>query len=172
MTAGPSQTPPPGWYPDPEGSGRQRWWNGNDWTTHFQDAPAGAPAPGWGGPQATARPVDERTWAIFAHISALVTSFVGLAFLGPLVVYLIRRDDSPMVRAHAAAALNFQLSWMIWGISLAIVGFVLMIILIGFLLFIVLAIGAIAWFVITIVATIKASNGELINYPLTIKFVS
>ncbi len=91
----------------------------------------------------------------------------------PLIVYALRKDDSPEIRAHAAAALNFQLSWSLWGLVLGIAAVVLAFILVGFLLFPVLLIGGVVWLVLTIVATVRASQGGApFSYPLTIRFVS
>jgi Domain of unknown function (DUF4870) len=52
---------------------------------------------------------DSRTWALAAHLPAPVSMIVAMAFIGPLVVYLVKKDD-PFVRRHAAEALNFNLS--------------------------------------------------------------
>lgn len=192
------QAPVAGWYVDPELPGQQRWWDGTQWTENRQplaapgaqaSAPFGAaPGPGpspFGGPQpAPGQPVppgpaygqmsaaEERNWAIGAHLSALVAAWAALGVLGPLVVYLVKKDESPWVRAHAAAALNFQLSWLIWGISLSIATFLLLLVFIGFFLIPVLVGGAIWWLVLVILATIGASRNEQpYKYPLTIDFV-
>ncbi len=168
-TEPPQQPPAPGWYPDPQAPGAERWWDGVQWTANQR------PAGGVAVPVAPPRPMgqsDEKTWAVLAHLSALAAAFVGFAFLGPMVVYLLKRDDSPYVRAHAAAALNFQLSWLIWGIVLGIATFVLIFFIVGLLLLPVIIIGAIAWLVLVIVASVKANNGELFKYPLTIDFFS
>ena len=87
-------------------------------------------------------------------------------FEGPLdlLLYLIKKDESPYVRHHAAEALNFQLSVIIY----AIVSMILILVLIGILLILAVAIGAL---VFTIIAAIAASNGEEYRYPLTIRFV-
>lgn len=108
---------------------------------------------------------DERTWGGAAHWSALIGAFVALAFLGPLLVMLIKGNQSGYVRAQAVESLNFQLSILIYGI----VAFVLAFVLIGFLL---LPIVGLIWLVFTIVGSVKASNGELYRYPLTIRMVS
>lgn len=134
----------PGWYP--VGNGTQRYWDGSQWTDHI--APTSSSMPG-----------DDKTWAILSH----VLTFVG-GFIAPLVIYLIKKDESPYVRHHAAEALNFQLSILIY----AIVSMILILVLIGILLILAVAIGAL---VFTIIAAIAASNGEEYRYPLTIRFV-
>ncbi len=87
--------------------------------------PAAAGVPAEPGPPPVA--ADERTWAVAAHLSPFLASFVGLPFLGPLVIYLVFRDRGPFVRHHAAQALNFQIIVMnalvVFGLlSLALVG--------------------------------------------------
>ncbi|WKN47240.1 DUF4870 domain-containing protein [Nocardioides sp. Arc9.136] len=140
------------------------------------------PAPQWGQPQWGQQPPggqppyqpyqgggpmnpDERTWGGAAHWSALIGAFVAMAFLGPLLVMLVKGNQSGYVRAQAVESLNFQLSILIYGL----VSFVLVFVLIGFLL---LPIVGIAWLVLTIIGSVKASNGELYRYPLTIRMVS
>ncbi|MDN4162864.1 DUF4870 domain-containing protein [Nocardioides abyssi] len=108
---------------------------------------------------------DERTWGGAAHWSALIGAFVALAFIGPLVVMLVKGNQSGYVRAQAVESLNFQLSILIYGI----VSFVLVFVLVGFLL---LPIVGLLWLVFTIIGSVKASNGELYRYPLTIRMVS
>jgi uncharacterized Tic20 family protein len=108
---------------------------------------------------------DEMTWGGAAHWSALIASLIGgLAFLGPLLVMLIKGNQSPYVRAQAVESLNFQLTVLIF----AVVSFVLIFVLIGILLL--LAVG-IWWLVMTIVGSVKSSQGELYRYPLTIRMV-
>lgn len=165
----PQQPPPPGWYPDPESPGAERWWDGVQWTANQRPAGGVVVAPQ---PPRPMNQSDEKTWACIAHLSALAASLIGFPFLGPLVVYLVKRDESPYVRAHAAAALNFQLSWLIWFIGTAIVGTILLIVLVGILVLIALIPLAIAWLVIVIMAGVKAANGEpATKLPLTIDFV-
>lgn len=153
----------PGWYPDPGGSGSHRYWDGTRWT----DAVSSAIPPA--GPH-DARD-DTRTYALAAHLSALLSLFVGLPFIGPLVVYLVKKDD-PFVRAHAAEALNFNLSVMVYAAGLLIVGLLLLIVLVGLLLWLLLIPLGVAWFILTCIAAAKAGDGEMYRYPLTIRFVS
>lgn len=135
--------------------------------------PYGQPTPdGWtpgGAPSAM-----DRTWGGAAHWSALVAAFMALAFLGPLLVLLVR-SDSPWVRRQAVESLNFQLSMLIYGIvgGLLAVLVVLLTLGIGILAVVPLALAAVAfWLVFTIIGAVRASNGEDYRYPLTIRMVS
>ncbi|WP_430782202.1 DUF4870 domain-containing protein [Actinoplanes sp. G11-F43] len=117
------------------------------------------------GPPASA---EERTWVLVAHFGGAAAAFFGGVFLGwipPLVAYLARGNQSPIVRAESLKALNFQLVWTIVGV----IGYVL-IICAGLGL---LVTGA-AWLVSTIfgvIAGIKALNNEPYNYPMTYTFI-
>ena len=115
---------------------------------------------GYGGRPNQLSPTDERTWSIAAHLSPFLASFVGLPFLGPLVIYLVFRDRGPFVRHHAAQALNFQI---IVAIGL-LISIPLMFVIIGFFTAAIIGIAAI---VLQIVAAIEANNGKWYRYPLT-----
>jgi uncharacterized Tic20 family protein len=104
-------------------------------------------------------PSDENTWSALAHFGGLVISF-----LAPLIVLLVKGNDSPRVRANAVEALNFQLSVLIYSV----ISSILIIILIGLLMLLAVGIGAL---VLCILAGIKALNGEDYRYPLTIRLV-
>jgi uncharacterized Tic20 family protein len=107
---------------------------------------------------------DQRSLAALSHISAFVM-FLGIpAVIGPLVAWLLKRDDE-FVGYHAREALNFNISFMIYGIAAAIS----IILLVGLIL---LPVVLVTWFILVIVASIKASAGEYYEYPLTIRFVS
>lgn len=100
---------------------------------------------------------DQRTLAVLAHVLSLVGGF-----LAPLIILLA--SDNEYVKKHARRSLNWQISSIIYMIISAI----LILILVGILLLIILAITS---FVFVIIATIKASNDELWDYPLSIKFL-
>ena len=108
---------------------------------------------------------DERTWGGAAHWSALVGAFVALAFLGPLLVLLVKGNDSPWIRKQAVESLNFQISILIY----AIVSAILIIVLIGFVL---LAAVGLVWLIFTIIGSVKVAGGDDYRYPLTIRMVS
>ena len=139
--------------------------------------PTPAPQPQASWPQQPAGTVgDQRNWAVGAHLSALVASFVlGLAVLGPLVVYLIKKDDDRFIAEHAREALNFQLTWLIGGFVAGVAAVILTLVTVGFglIVFVPAAIGfAIAWFVFMIRAAMAASRGDYYRYPLTVRLVS
>lgn len=119
---------------------------------------------------------EQRNWAAGAHISALVLAFFGgLAVLGPLVVYLIKKDEDAFVAEHSREALNFQLTWLIGGIAAGIVGAVLALVTIGLGLIVLVPVFLglfVAWLVFTIKGAMAASRGEYYRYPLTVRMVS
>ncbi|HEY1583483.1 MAG TPA: DUF4870 domain-containing protein [Chthoniobacterales bacterium] len=107
-----------------------------------------------------------RTWCVLCHAAALLGlffHFLGHIF-GPLIVWLLKRSDGAEIDAHGKESLNFQLSMLIYDAIAAI----LCLVLIGFPILIVL------WVlntVLVIIASIKASDGVLYRYPLTIRFI-
>jgi len=113
---------------------------------------------------------EERQWALFAHLSALlgglVTShFLGLGCLiGPLIIWLVKKDTMPFVDDQAKEALNFNITVAI----AAMVCGVLMLVLIGFVL---LPLLALAWVVFIVIAAIKANEGERYRYPFTLRLI-
>jgi uncharacterized Tic20 family protein len=118
---------------------------------------------------------DERTWGGAAHWSSLIAAFVALAFLGPLLVFLVKGNDSPYVRQQSAESLNFQLSMLIYGVVGTIVGIILAVVTLGLGLILLIPLYAafgIWWLVFTIIGSVKAANGEMYRYPLTIRMVS
>lgn len=140
--------------------------------------PSPASPPPGPGPQASygLTPAEQRNWATGAHLSALVLAFVGgLAVLGPLVVYLIKKDEDTFVAEHSKEALNFQLTWLIGGFVATIVGVIVAIVTLGIALIVLIpaAIGLfIAWIVFTVKAAMAASRGEYHRYPMTVRLVN
>jgi len=108
----------------------------------------------------------ERNWGILCHLSALVL-FIGIPFgniIGPLVVWLIKKNELPLVDQEGKESLNFQISMTIYASAAAI----LILLLIGFPLLIGLMITDL---ILTIIAAVKVSNGESYRYPLTIRLI-
>ncbi len=114
---------------------------------------------------------DDRNWGVIAHLSALVMVVSVPSFIGPLVVWLIKRDQHPFVAEHGREALNFNLSLLLYAVAGVILGVVTL--GVGFLLLIPLAIVVLVlWLVFLIQAAMAASRGESYRYPLTVRFIS
>jgi len=110
---------------------------------------------------------DSKTWCVLCHASALLGLFFHvLGHLGgPLIVWLMKRGDSPEIDAHGKESLNFQISMLIYDAVAAI----LCVVLIGIPILIAL------WVlntVFVIIASVKASEGKFYRYPFTIRFIS
>ncbi|RZU52600.1 hypothetical protein EV385_4474 [Krasilnikovia cinnamomea] len=110
---------------------------------------------------------EDKTWILVAHFGGAAGAFFGggaAGWIGPLVALLARGNQSPIVRQHAVAALNFQLLWTI----IAVVGYALMCIVIG----IIPVIGAIiVGTIFGIIAGVKANNNEPYSYPMTVSMI-
>ncbi|RJE85687.1 DUF4870 domain-containing protein [Paenibacillus sp. 1011MAR3C5] len=102
---------------------------------------------------------------MLCHLVAFSTFFIPFgSIIGPLLIWLIKKDQSPYVNEHGKESLNFQISILIY----CIISSILIIVFIGVLLLI--AIG-ITWFILVIIASIKANEGSVYRYPLTIRFI-
>jgi uncharacterized Tic20 family protein len=117
-------------------------------------------------PPAPSASSDIRTWCVLCHAAALLGLFFHFLghLLGPLIVWLVKRGDSPEVDAHGKESLNFQISMLIYDAIAAI----LCIVLIGIPILIAL------WVlntVLVIIASIQASEGKFYRYPITIRLI-
>jgi len=104
---------------------------------------------------------EEKTWALVAHFGGAGAAFISGGWLGwvpPLVAMLAKGNESPTVRAHAVAALNFQVLWTI----IAIVGYITVCFVIGF---IIIPVAVLMSAIFGILAGIKANEGQLYTYP-------
>ncbi|TVS17663.1 MAG: DUF4870 domain-containing protein [Gammaproteobacteria bacterium] len=108
---------------------------------------------------------DARTFGMLCHLLAfagLVVPFGNI--IGPLVIWLIKREEHPFVDEQGKEALNFQISVFLY----AIVCGLLSLILIGIPLLIALGIF---WLVVVIIASVKANGGESYRYPLNLRLI-
>jgi len=103
---------------------------------------------------------------VLCHATALAGFFVPWAghILGPLIVWLAKRSDSPEIDEYGKESLNFQISMLIYNV----IAGVLCLVLIGF---IILAILHILNLVLVIIASIQASEGKFYRYPMTIRLI-
>lgn len=120
---------------------------------------------------------EERQWAMFAHLSALLGGLVtaGWAgsigcFLGPLVIWLVKKETMPFVDDQGKEALNFNIT--VGIVFLALLLLSIMTLGIGLIIAVPawIVIG-IAWLVLTIIAAIKANEGVAYRYPFTLRLV-
>jgi uncharacterized Tic20 family protein len=122
-------------------------------------------------------PAEERTWAMMAHLSALLGGLLTASFgrgwgcfIGPLIIWLIKKDTMPFVDDQAKEALNFN-------ITVAIASLVLLVLsIVTFGIGLIIAIPmwiviGIAWLVLTIVAAIKANEGVRYRYPFALRLI-
>lgn len=120
---------------------------------------------------------EERQWAMFAHLSALVGGILtsGWAgsigcFIGPLIIWLAKKDTMAFVDDQGKEALNFNIT--VGLVFLALL--VLSVVTLGIGLIIAIPgwiIVGIAWLVFTIIAAIKANEGVAYRYPLTLRLI-
>lgn len=107
----------------------------------------------------------ERTWAAFTHLASLLGFILPFGnLLGPVIIWLLKRNEYPLVDDQGREALNFQISITLYGLIAAlliylIIGLVLLPVLLAF------------WLVMTIVAAVKASDGQRYRYPLTLRLI-
>ena len=108
---------------------------------------------------------EARKWAMFCHIA----QFAGFVFpvgsiIGPLVIWLMKKDEHPFILEQGKEVINFQISLLIYGF----VCFLLIFVIIGMLLLPLLILFSV---VCSIIGTIKANDGNHYRYPLTIRFL-
>jgi uncharacterized Tic20 family protein len=108
---------------------------------------------------------DERTWGMLAHLAAFLFFICPLGnVIGPLIVWLVKRDQLAFVEDQGKEALNFNISVTLAAVVCGVLVFLLIGILLGVALFI-------FWLSMTIVAGIKAGEGVRYRYPFTLRLV-
>lgn len=141
-------------------------------------------------PDLDSAPQADRQWAVAAHVAALLLAlltswtagFAGMLAAG--AIYLLKRNDSPFASEHAREAFNFNLSMFLYACAVCIIGVLLVgatVLTLGLGLIVtapaglalLVAIAAIAlmWLVCSILAAVKAWNGERYRYPLTLRLL-
>ena len=112
-----------------------------------------------------------RNWASVLHFSLLAGYVIPMAgIIAPIVIWQIKKAEMPEIDAHGKNAVNFMLSLLIYAVGMVLV--VLLTLGLGILVILLPAIAlAICSIVFPIIAGIKASNGEIWPYPLSIQFL-
>jgi uncharacterized Tic20 family protein len=109
---------------------------------------------------------EERTWAMFAHLSTFAGHFIPFGhIIGPLVIWMIKKDELPLVNDQGKEALNFQITMTFAFIVAALSLFIV----VGFVL-----LPAVWLFdvIVTIIAAVKANEGVAYRYPLCLRLVN
>ena len=109
---------------------------------------------------------DERIWAMLCHVVGLVGSAVVMVgqIIGPLIIWLVKKEQHPLVDDQGKEALNFQISMTIYHVITLLLWFLV----VGFFLTGILAVFEI---MVVIIAAIQASAGVRYRYPLCIRFI-
>lgn len=108
---------------------------------------------------------DEKLWGMLCHFSAFAFFIFPFGnILGPLIIWLIKKDESQYIERNGKESLNFQISITLYVIISAL----LVLILIGFVLLLALLLLD---FILVVVASIKANDGIEYKYPMTIQFI-
>jgi len=111
-------------------------------------------------------PRNARQWAMICHLSALsglLGNVIGF-LLGPLIVWLVKREEHPFIDKQGKEAVNFQITMFI----ILFVSFLLCLLLIGFVFLI--AVGLIM-VIFPIIAAIRSDHGEDYRYPISFRFI-
>jgi len=111
-----------------------------------------------------------RQWTVITHVSPLIGLVVPVAgnIAAPLIIWLIKKPELPGLEPVGKTVLNFQISWSIWMLIASAIGFAASCLIVPLLL----PLGvAVAWIIFTAMGSMKASNGEPYEYPLTIKIL-
>lgn len=108
---------------------------------------------------------ESRMWASLAHVSA----FAGLVFpfgsiIGPLVIWLVKREEMPFVDDQGKEALNFNISMTIY----MMVSILMILVLVGIVMVMILAL---IWAILAILAAVRSNEGIPYRYPLTIRLI-
>ncbi len=108
---------------------------------------------------------EERNWAMGCHLASFAGFLIPFGnIIGPLVIWLIKKEEFPMVDEHGKEALNFQ-------ITVALIGIVCALLILVFIGLLLLPALAIYWIIFTIIAALKANEGESYQYPFTLRLI-
>jgi len=131
----------------------------------MENTPPPVPSPSSQPPAIPPNPSADNSLAVLMQL----LGFAGFVFpmgniLAPLILWLIKRSDSPYLDRAGKEAINFQISYTIYAIVAGLLCFVL----VGFLI---IPVVFVAWIVLMVVAAVKTSNGEEYKYPFTIRLL-
>ena len=115
-------------------------------------------------PQMSLHTQEQKQMGMFLHLSQLLNFFLLWESIAPILIWQLKKDEIPALDAHGKMVVN----WMLSALISSAISFILLFVLVGILGFIAIGIMGI---VFPIIGGIKANNGEIFEYPLTIKFL-
>ncbi len=141
--------------------------NGSNQNQNFKSPPVNAMGRAFD-PDATS---DERTYALFMHLALLAHLVISIiAIIIPIIMWAVKKGESPFLDDHGREAINFQISLLIWSFVFAILA-----VPIGFMTcgvgFVIALVPYVLGLVGMIQASIAANRGEFYRYPMTIRFL-
>ncbi|MCU7493980.1 MAG: DUF4870 domain-containing protein [Ignavibacteria bacterium] len=108
---------------------------------------------------------ETKLWGMLCHLSALLMFVIPFGnIIGPLVIWLLKKDISPFVEDQGKESLNFQISMTIY----IFVALILMLIVLGIILLVILGIAEL---ILVIIASIQANDGKAYRYPFAMRFI-
>lgn len=108
---------------------------------------------------------EARMWGMFCHLSTLSTAIGIPGFIGPLVIWLIKKDEMPFVDDQGKESLNFQITLLIAYVVSAIL-------VCAFIGFVMLVIVGVFHLVFVIIASLKANEGVYYRYPVNLRLIT
>jgi uncharacterized protein len=147
-------------YNDPYGNPGNQPAHGTPYGSPVGPGGAGAPV-GYNNP-------DEKTWALIAHFGGII------GFIPPLIAFLVKKNESPTIRAHAVAALNFQIVVTATWVALNIINACGAFFLPSAIYWLISLAATGAWIVgvvFAVIAGLKANQGQLYRYPIQVQLV-
>lgn len=115
---------------------------------------------------------EEKQWGMFAHLSALAGLVIPFGnIIGPLVVWLVKKDTMPFAADQGKEALNFHITVAAFCIVFGIIAIPLMFIGIGFLMIPVIGLVALGAMIISVIGGLKANEGVAYRYPFAIRLI-
>lgn len=106
---------------------------------------------------------EERSWGMLAHLSSIIAILLGgMSFVGPLIVWLVKKDQSPFVADQGKEALNFQIAVLLASLICGVTC----------ILVILIPVIIVANIVFSVMAAMEANKGVYYRYPYTIRLIS
>jgi hypothetical protein len=119
--------------------------------------------------------ITEDQWAFILHLCPLAALFAccfpGAAIILPLIIWLLKRNESPKLDAVGKRVLNFQISYAIYMAAAGLGALIFSAVHLGILFYPVQLVIIVAWLVFTIMGAIKQNKGEVYQPPYVLDLI-